>query len=263
MTRKAQLHRQQKEKRKREDNIFKRHKSKRQIVPRRSSRAKKQRCEGSTSATTQPSSVAEVETDPRSIIKSYEYDPVDEKEYEAWGRFGKHMATAKELHEHLRQVEESDVGLLPLAHNNFMIHSWKYLFVYVYKYPTIEALQGFDVMHFPKTFFGAGAILPILDLRESADKLKSLSELALGQYNAQQGSKLKFVKIVKANSVACAGRRYFITFDAEDASAGDGCTSTYQAEVWHGFSKITVRLMRPKKQGNLAISMQRTYLLIV
>jgi len=219
MTRKAQLKpRKQKGKRKRDDNMFKRHKSKRQIVPRRSSLAKKPRCEGSTSATTPTSSVAAAETDPRSIIKSYEYDPVDEKEYKPVGGFGQHGASEKEILEYWRQLEESD---------------------------------GFDVMHFPKTFFGFGAILPILDLREYADKLKSLSELALAQYNEEkQGSKLKFVKIVKANTAACAGHLYYITFDAKDASAGDGCTSTYQAEVWDGLFKPVVKLIRPKKQGD-------------
>lgn len=57
---------------------------------------------------------------------------------------------------------------------------------------------------------------------------------------------LEFVKVVKANGVPVSGFMYYITFDVKDHDAVDGRTKEFQARVWHGISKITLELCRPK-----------------
>ncbi|GMP46751.1 hypothetical protein CsSME_00014796 [Camellia sinensis var. sinensis] len=151
-----------------------------------SSPAKKQSCEDFPPP---PPSLSE-KTDPRSIIKVYNYDSDDEINYEDVDEFG-----------------------------------------------------GFDVMDFPKSF-ACGKIMPIINLNYHANHLKSLSELALKEYNEKEKTKLEFVKLVKANLEPCEGFQYYITFDVKDADAVDGPILTFQALVWDGIDEIEVVLCR-------------------
>jgi len=66
------------------------------------------------------------------------------------------------------------------------------------------------------------------------------------KYNEKEGSDLELVKVVKANVKVVDGFLYYITFEAKDASSGDGRTSTFQAEVYRGVEDIIVNLVRPK-----------------
>ncbi|KAL7227749.1 hypothetical protein ACSBR1_022597 [Camellia fascicularis] len=146
-------------------------------------------------------------TDPRSIIKVYNYDSNDEINYEDVDEFGMHEMTDNEYKEYSRQIKES---------------------------------KGFDVMDFPKSF-AFGKIIPIINLNDHANHLNSLSELALKEYNEKEKTKLEFVKLVKANG---EGLQYYITFDVKDADAVDGPILTFQALMWDRIYKIEVLLCR-------------------
>ncbi|KAL7263117.1 hypothetical protein ACSBR1_001322 [Camellia fascicularis] len=132
----------------------------------------------------------------------------DEINYEDVDEFGVHEMTDKEYKEYSRQIKES---------------------------------KGFDVMDFPKSF-ACGKIIPIINLNYHANHLKSLSELALKEYNEKEKTKLEFVKLVKANLEPCEGFQYYITFDVKDAV--DGPILTFQALVWDGIDEIEVVLCR-------------------
>ncbi|XP_028079321.1 uncharacterized protein LOC114281078 [Camellia sinensis] len=151
-------------------------------------------------------------TDPRSIIKVYIYDSDDEIDYEDVDEFGMHEMTDKEYKEYSRQIKDS---------------------------------EGFDVMDFPESF-SCGKIIPIIDLNDRANHLKTLSELALKEYYEKEKTKLEFVKFVKANGELCEGLQYYITFDVKDADAVDGPILTFQALVWDGIYRIEVLLCRLK-----------------
>ncbi|THG04121.1 hypothetical protein TEA_024172 [Camellia sinensis var. sinensis] len=129
--------------------------------------------------------------------------------------FGMHEMTDKEYKEYSRQIKES---------------------------------KGFDVMDFPKSF-ACGKIMPIINLNYHANHLKSLSELALKEYNEKEKTKLEFVKLVKANLEPCEGFQYYITFDVKDADAVDGPILTFQALVWDGIDEIEVVLCRLEITG--------------
>ncbi|CAL5384779.1 unnamed protein product [Camellia sinensis] len=174
-----------------------------------SSLAKKQSCEDFPPPPPPSPSLSE-KTDPRSIIKVYNYDSDDEINYEDVDEFGVHEMTDKEYKEYSRQIKES---------------------------------KGFDVMDFPKSF-ACGKIMPIINLNYHANHLKSLSELALKEYNEKEKTKLEFVKLVKANLEPCEGFQYYITFDVKDADAVDGPILTFQALVWDGIDEIEVVLCR-------------------
>ncbi|GMP46848.1 hypothetical protein CsSME_00014850 [Camellia sinensis var. sinensis] len=123
-----------------------------------------------------------------------------EIDYEDVDEFGMHEMTDKECKEYSRQIKDS---------------------------------EGFDVMDFPESF-SCGKIIPIIDLNDRANHLKTLSELALREYYEKEKTKLEFVKFVKANGELCEGLQYYITFDVKDADAVDGPILTFQALVWDG-----------------------------
>ncbi|KAL7246148.1 hypothetical protein ACSBR2_001312 [Camellia fascicularis] len=190
-----------------------------------SSLAKKQRCEDFPPPP--PPSLSE-KTDPRSIIKVYNYDSNDEIDYEDVDVFGMHEMTDKEYKEYSRQIKESEV-----------VHQKKKK----KKKKKKKESEGFDVMDFPDSF-SCGKIIPIIELKDRANHLKTRSELALKEYNENENTKLEFLKLVKANSEACEGRQSYITFDTTDADAVDGPILTFQALVWDGIYRIQVLLCR-------------------
>ncbi|KAG5562507.1 hypothetical protein RHGRI_005286 [Rhododendron griersonianum] len=149
--------------------------------------------------TPEPPSSVEEETDPRSEIKVYKYDSDVEDDSD-----GMHEMTEKEYEEYHRQIEES---------------------------------EGFEVMHFPRSF-SCGLMFPVSPEDEFWGVLKNLSELALKEYNNKE--------VVKANALPVAGLRYYITFDVKDADAADGNTREFQAHVWDGIGHIEVDFCRPK-----------------
>lgn len=74
--------------------------------------------------------------------------------------------------------------------------------------------------------------------------LKTLSKLALKEYNEKENTKLEFLKLVKANSEVCEGRQSYITFATTDADVVDGPILIFQALVWDGIYGIEVLLCR-------------------
>ncbi|KAG5531925.1 hypothetical protein RHGRI_026509 [Rhododendron griersonianum] len=112
--------------------------------------------------TLQPQSSSEETQDPRSKIEYYTYDEDVEDDSD-----GTHEMTDKEYEEYKRQIEESN---------------------------------GFDVTHFPHSF-ALGEIAPLFSFAfdEVAEDLKSHSQMALQQYNAQKNMILEFVKVIKSN----------------------------------------------------------------
>ncbi|CAL5430320.1 unnamed protein product [Camellia sinensis] len=191
------------------DLCIERNDSKWEIVS--ASPAKKQRYEGYASSPPQLScsSAKEEKEDPRSEIVFYNYDDDSDVEDDSDGM---HEFTDKELQEYDRQLTQSD---------------------------------GFDVMYFPRSF-AFGTTMPVFNLDEIANKLKTFSELALKQFNEKEGRNLEFVKIVKANRTICAGSRYYITFDVKDANAVDDGTMEFQACVWGGIGHTDVLISRLK-----------------
>ncbi|XP_028065035.1 uncharacterized protein LOC114268124 [Camellia sinensis] len=169
----------------------------------RDSPAKKQRCEGYASPPPPPSpsalcsSAEEEKEDPRSKIVFYNYDDDSDVEDDSDGM---HEFTNKEFQEYDRQLTQSD---------------------------------GFDVMHFPRSF-GFGGTSPVFNLDEIADDLKTFAELALKQYNDKEFKNLEFGKVMKANWGLCVGFKYYITFDVKDVDVVDGGTMEFEACVWDG-----------------------------
>ncbi|KAH7852464.1 hypothetical protein Vadar_025064 [Vaccinium darrowii] len=115
----------------------------------------------------------------------------------------------------------------------------------------IEESGGFDLLDVdpcPNCCRGRFALViqPVHHSVHPPDLIRIYSELALMKYNETEDSDLELVKVVKANVKVVDGFIYYITFDAKDASSGDGRTSTFQAEVYHGVKEIRVNLVRPK-----------------
>ncbi|XP_010427274.1 PREDICTED: uncharacterized protein LOC104712141 [Camelina sativa] len=74
--------------------------------------------------------------------------------------------------------------------------------------------------------------------------LKLLTQTAIDVYNNETGSKIEFVEHVKANTAACRGIMYYITFSAKEVSSPDSVPKRYQAKVERCGDEISVSMVR-------------------
>uniref|UniRef100_A0A7C9DV95 Cystatin domain-containing protein n=1 Tax=Opuntia streptacantha TaxID=393608 RepID=A0A7C9DV95_OPUST len=82
-----------------------------------------------------------------------------------------------------------------------------------------------------------GAYSPIKNLNDQ--HLVEIAQFAVDQYNSQNGARLQFVKIVKAEQQVVAGTNYRLVIDAKDGGAERNYEAIVYERPWQKFRQLT------------------------
>lgn len=114
----------------------------------------------------------------------------------------------------------------------------------------VQQSDGFDVGYVPDEIF-MDIIVPLNF--ENYDRgtrkiYENMSKKAIQEYNAQHGTTYEFVKLIRLNRKAVAGRLYFLTFEAKEDTT-DAAPQNFQARVFCSIHSTTeVQFCRVEKQ---------------
>lgn len=114
----------------------------------------------------------------------------------------------------------------------------------------LQQSDGFDVGYVPDEIF-MDIIVPLNF--ENYDRgtrkiYENMSKKAIQGYNAQHGTSYEFVKLIRLNRKAVAGRLYYLTFEAKEDTT-DAAPQNFQALVFCSIYKTTeVQFCRVEEQ---------------